>query len=105
MFVCPVILLEGKGVRVSTPFINTFPRLPFPGNGPLRLSPPFNIATIIKPMNKEEKEAPLEDLHVYRNRLAQEKHVARSEKQCATYANRRTAQLFKTKCFFEINTV
>jgi hypothetical protein len=38
--------------------------------------PPFNTTTLIKPMNKEEEEAPLEDLCVYWNRLAQEKHVA-----------------------------
>jgi hypothetical protein len=27
--------------------------------------PPFNTTTLIKPMNKEEEEAPLEDLCVY----------------------------------------
>ncbi len=31
----------GKGGKVSTPFINTFPWLPFPRNGPLHLSPPL----------------------------------------------------------------
>ncbi len=38
---CLVVLLGGKGVKVSTPFINAFPRLPFPQNGPLHLSPPL----------------------------------------------------------------
>jgi hypothetical protein len=36
-----VVLLGGKGVRVSTPFINVFPWLPFPWNGPLHISPPL----------------------------------------------------------------
>ncbi len=80
---CPVVLLGGKGVRVNTPFIDTFPWLCFPGNKPLHLSPPFNTITIIKPMNKEEEEAPLEDSHVHRNRLAWERHDARSKEQCA----------------------
>jgi hypothetical protein len=37
--------------------------------------PPFNTTTLIKPMNEEEEEAPLEDLSVRRNRLAWERHV------------------------------
>jgi hypothetical protein len=37
--------------------------------------PPFNTTTLIKPMNEEEEEAPLEDPCVYRNRLAWEKHA------------------------------
>jgi hypothetical protein len=50
--------LWGKVIRVSTPFINAFPWLPFPWNKPLHLSPPFNTTTFIKPMNEEEEEAP-----------------------------------------------
>jgi len=46
----------------------------------------------MKPMNEEEEEAILEDSRVRRNRLAQEKHVARSEEQRATDASRRAAQ-------------
>jgi len=61
---CLVVLLGSKRVRVSTPFINAFPWLPFPRNGLVHLSPPFNTTTLIKPMNEEEEEAPLEDLHV-----------------------------------------
>jgi hypothetical protein len=38
--------------------------------------PLFNITTLIKSMNKKEKEAPLEDPCVRRNRLAREKHTA-----------------------------
>jgi hypothetical protein len=69
-------------------------------------------------MNEEKKEAPLEDPRVHqnhqppledprvcRNRLARERHAVQSEKQCATNASQWVAQLFKTKCFFEINTV
>ncbi len=37
--------------------------------------PPFNTTTLIKPMNEEEEEALLEDPHVHRNRLAQERHA------------------------------
>jgi len=40
-------------------------------------------------MNEEEEEAPLEDSRIHRNRLARERHVARSEKQRAADANRR----------------
>jgi len=89
---CPVILLGGKGVRVSTPFINTFPWLPFPPNGPLHLSPSFNTTTLIKPMNEKEEETPLEDLCIHRNHLARERHAARSKEQHAMDANRRAAQ-------------
>ncbi len=32
--------------------------------------PPFNTTTLIKPMNEEEEEAPLEDSRVRQNRLA-----------------------------------
>jgi hypothetical protein len=69
-------------------------------------------------MNKEEEEAPLEDPcvrrnhrppfedpPVHRNCLARERHVARSKEQRTTNANRRAAQLFKTKCFLKINTI
>jgi hypothetical protein len=56
VFVCPVVLLGGKGVRVSTPFINVFPWLPFPWNESFHLFPPFNTTTLIKPMNGEEEE-------------------------------------------------
>jgi hypothetical protein len=38
---CLVVLLGGKGVKVITPFINAFPWLPFPRNGPLHLSLPL----------------------------------------------------------------
>jgi hypothetical protein len=37
--------------------------------------PPFNTTTLIKPMNEEEEEAPLEDLRVRRNHLARERHA------------------------------
>jgi hypothetical protein len=37
--------------------------------------PPFDITTLIKPMNEEEEEAPLEDPHVRQNRLAWERHA------------------------------
>ncbi len=92
MSVCPVILLGGKGVRVSTPFINVFPWLPFEWNKPFHLSPPFNTTTLIKLMNEEEEEAPLEDSHVRRNRLARERHVAQSEEQCAVDASWQAVQ-------------
>jgi hypothetical protein len=39
------------------------------------ISPPFNTTTLIKPMNEEKEEAPLEDLRVRQNRLAQERHA------------------------------
>jgi len=87
-----VILLGGKGVRVSTPFINVFPWLPFPWNGPFHLSPPFNTISLTKPMNEEEEEAPLEDPHVHRNGLAWERHAARSEDQHAADASWQAAQ-------------
>jgi hypothetical protein len=35
----------------------------------------FNTTTLIKPMNEEEEEAPLEDLRVHRNCLAWERHT------------------------------
>ncbi len=76
MSICPVVLLGGKGVRVSTPFINKFPWLPFPRNGPLHLSQPFNTTTLIKPMNEKEHQAPLEDPRLSRN------HLARETSQC-----------------------
>jgi hypothetical protein len=53
------------------------------------LPPPFNTTTLIKLMNEEEEEAPLEDPHIRRNRLARERHAARSEKQREANANRR----------------
>jgi hypothetical protein len=37
--------------------------------------PPFNTTTLIKPMNKEEEEAPLEDPRVHWNCFAREKYV------------------------------
>ncbi len=37
--------------------------------------PPFNTTTLIKSMNEEEEEAPLEDPRVRRNRLARERHI------------------------------
>jgi hypothetical protein len=54
--------------------------------------PPFNTTTLIKPMNEEEEEAPLEDLCVCQNHLAWERHVAQFEEQRATNASRRVAQ-------------
>jgi hypothetical protein len=39
-------------------------------------------------MNKEQEEAPLEDPGVRRNRLAQERHAARSEEQLVVDAIR-----------------
>jgi hypothetical protein len=39
-------------------------------------------------MNEEEEEAPLEDLRIRWNRLARERHAARSEEQRAADANR-----------------
>jgi hypothetical protein len=43
-------------------------------------------------MNKEEEEAPLEDLRIRRNRLARERHAARSEEQHVVDANWRATQ-------------
>ncbi len=43
-------------------------------------------------MNEEEEESPLEDSCVRRNRIAQEKHAARSKEQRAMDANRRATQ-------------
>jgi hypothetical protein len=37
--------------------------------------PPSTQQTLIKPMNKEEEEAPLEDPCIHRNHLAQERHA------------------------------
>ncbi len=37
--------------------------------------PAFNTTTLIKPMNEEEEEAPLEDPRVHRNRLTHERHA------------------------------
>ncbi len=92
LYVCPVVLLGGKGVRVNTSFINAFPWLPFSRNRPLHLSPLFNTTTLIKPMNEEEEEAPLEDPRVCRNCLAWERHVARFEEQHAVNASQRAVQ-------------
>jgi hypothetical protein len=39
------------------------------------LPPPFNTTTLIKPMNEEEDEAPLEDLRFRRNCIARERHA------------------------------
>jgi len=69
-----------------------FPWLPFPHNDLFTYLPPFNTTTLIKPMNKEEEEVPLEDPHVRQNRFAQERHVARSEEQRAADASREAAQ-------------
>jgi hypothetical protein len=49
--------------------------------------PPFNTTTLIKPMNEEEEEAPLEDSRICRNRLARERHTARFEEQRVADAN------------------
>ncbi len=54
--------------------------------------PPFNTTTLIKPMNEEEEEAPLKDMHVRRNCLAQDRHTAQSEEQHAVNANWRATQ-------------
>jgi len=43
-------------------------------------------------MNEKEEEAPLEDPRVHQNRLARERHVARSKEQHATDASRRATQ-------------
>jgi hypothetical protein len=43
-------------------------------------------------MNEKEKEAPFEDPHVRRNRLARKRHATQSEEQRATDATRRAAQ-------------
>jgi len=43
------------------------------------ISPLFNTTTLIKPMNEEEEEAPLEDPCFRWNHLAQERHVVQSE--------------------------
>jgi hypothetical protein len=51
--------------------------------------PPFNTTTLIKLMNEEEKEAPLEDPRVRQNRLARERHVTQFKEQHATDASRR----------------
>jgi hypothetical protein len=40
-------------------------------------------------MNEEEEESPLEDSRVHWNCLAQERHVAQSEEQCAVDASQR----------------
>jgi hypothetical protein len=40
----------------------------------------------------EEEEAPLEDSRVHRNHLAQERHAAWFEEQCAMDANRLATQ-------------
>jgi hypothetical protein len=52
----------------------------------------LNTTTLIKPMNEEEEEAPLEDSRIHRNRLARERYATRSEEQRATYASRQVAQ-------------
>jgi hypothetical protein len=58
--------------------MHSFPWLFFPWNGPLHLSSSFNTTTLVKPkpMNEEEKEVLLEDLHVHQNYLAQDRHDA-----------------------------
>jgi hypothetical protein len=43
-------------------------------------------------MNEEEEESPLEDPLGHRNRLARERHAARSEEQRAVDASRQAAQ-------------
>jgi hypothetical protein len=68
-----------------------FPWLPFPQNDLFTYFPPFNTTTLIKPMNKEEEEAPLEDPCVRQNRFAREKHNVRFEEQRATDASRQAA--------------
>jgi hypothetical protein len=75
---------SGKGTQCEFITAN------FTLNKPFHLSPPpFNTTTLIKPMNEEEEEAPLEDPRICRNRLARKRHAARSEKQRAADANRR----------------
>ncbi len=54
--------------------------------------PPLNITTLIKPMNEEEEEAPLEDSRVHQNCLAWERHTVRSEEHRVTDASQRAAQ-------------
>jgi hypothetical protein len=43
--------------------------------------PPFNTTTLIKPINEEEEEAPLEDPRVCRNCLAHERHAYNLKKK------------------------
>jgi hypothetical protein len=50
--------------------------------------PPFNTTILTKTMNEEEEEAPLEGPPVRRNRLARERHAARSKEQCVADASR-----------------
>jgi len=77
-----VVPTSGKGTQCELIAAN------FALNRPLHLSPPpFNITTLIKVMNEEEEEAPLEDPRIRRNRLARERHVVRSKKQCVVDAN------------------
>jgi len=40
------------------------------------ISPPLNTTTLLKPMNEEEEETPLENPCIRRNGLAWERHVA-----------------------------
>jgi len=42
---------------------------------------------IIKPMNEEEEESPMEGPRVRRNRLARKRHAVQSKEQCATDAS------------------
>jgi hypothetical protein len=60
--------------------------------------PPFNTTTLIKPMNEEEEEAPLEDPRICRNRLGRERHATRFEKQCVADANRRATHRADVNC-------
>jgi hypothetical protein len=73
--VCPVVLLRGKGVRVSTPFITRFPGYLSHGTDLFTYLPSFNTTTLIKLMNEEEEDAS----HVHQNCLTRERHATRSE--------------------------
>jgi len=64
-------------------------------------------------MNKEEKEAPLEDLRVHWNHLAWERHIVRSKEQCVVDASwqatqkavRNDAQIATKKPSFEATCI
>jgi hypothetical protein len=57
--------------------------------------PPFKRTTLIKPMNKEEEEAPLEDPHIHPNHLARERHAPGLKKINMVQRNRGTSQCLK----------
>ncbi len=69
-----------QGKQKKFPRTRTWDPFCFPdylshGTGLFTYLPPFNTTTLIKPMNKEEEKAPLEDPRVHQNRLAWERHT------------------------------